>query len=53
MAFSALGIFAYFGSGKLGFVNSILFYSITVIVVGVLAFFFIEDDKKTESVDLE
>ena len=40
VAFSALGIFAYFGSGKLGFVNSILFYSITVIVVGILAFFF-------------
>ena len=51
VAFSALGIFAYFGSGKLGFVNSILFYSITVIVVGILAFFFIEDDRKTETVE--
>lgn len=27
VAFSVLGIFAYFGSGKLGFVNSILFYN--------------------------
>lgn len=51
VAFAALGIFAYFGSGKVGFINSILFYSITVIVVGVLAFFFIEDDKKTETVE--
>ena len=46
VAFSALGIFAYFGSGKLGFRNSILFYAITVIVVGILAFFVIEDDKE-------
>nr|WP_317330982.1 MFS transporter [uncultured Romboutsia sp.] len=51
VAFAALGIFAYFGSGKVGFINSILFYSITVIVVGILAFFFIEDDKKTEKVE--
>ena len=46
VAFSALGIFAYFGSWKLGFRNSILFYAITVIVVGILAFFVIEDDKE-------
>lgn len=46
VAFSALGIFAFFGSNKLGFRNAILFYSITVIVVGIIAFFVLEDDKK-------
>ena len=45
IAFAALGIFAYFGSGKLGFRNSILFYSITVIVVGIASFFVLEDDR--------
>lgn len=45
VAFAALGIFAYFGSGEIGFRNSILFYSITVIVIGIAAFFVIEDDK--------
>ncbi|WP_330676771.1 MFS transporter [Romboutsia lituseburensis] len=45
VAFAALGIFAYFGSGKIGFRNSILFYAITVIVIGILSFFVIEDDK--------
>lgn len=46
VAFAALGIFAYFGSSQIGFRNSILFYSITVIVVGIASFFVLEDDKK-------
>ncbi|WP_042272729.1 MFS transporter [[Clostridium] dakarense] len=45
VAFAALGIFAYFGSSEIGFRNSILFYSITVIVIGIAAFFVLEDDK--------
>ncbi|MGL5642643.1 MAG: MFS transporter, partial [Paraclostridium sp.] len=46
IAFAALGIFAYFGSSQIGFKNAILFYSITVIVVGIASFFVLEDDRK-------
>lgn len=45
VAFAALGIFTYFGSSKIGFRNSILFYSITIIVIGIASFFVLEDDK--------
>lgn len=53
VAFAALGIFAYFGSSQVGFRNSILFYSITVIVVGIAAFFVIEDDRDISKNNLE
>ncbi|TKX31725.1 MFS transporter [Campylobacter estrildidarum] len=45
VAFSALGIFLLLGSGAGGLKAAILFYSICVIVAGVLAYFFLEDDK--------
>lgn len=51
VAFIALGIFAYFGSSKIGFRNSILFYSITVIVIGIASFFVLEDDDKDSKSD--
>lgn len=46
VAFISLGIFAYFGSSKLGFRNAILFYAITSIVAGILALIFIEGDEE-------
>ncbi|MEG1284313.1 MAG: MFS transporter [Romboutsia sp.] len=46
VAFAALGIFAYFGSSQVGFKNSILFYSVTVIIVGIASFFVLEDDRE-------
>lgn len=49
VAFAALGIFAYFGSGEIGFRNAILFYAITSIVIGIAAFFVLEDDKDSSN----
>ncbi|MBI6871961.1 MFS transporter [Clostridium aciditolerans] len=46
VAFSALGIFALLGKGAAGLRGAILFYSITVIVVGVVSYFLLEHDKK-------
>ncbi|MBE1554725.1 MFS transporter [Sporosarcina limicola] len=48
VAFSALGIFIYLGSGAVGFKAAILFLAIITIVVGIVCYFFIEDDKTTE-----
>jgi len=45
VAFSALGIFAALGSSKLGFQGAIIFYSALTIVIGVFAYFFLEDDE--------
>lgn len=45
VAFSALAIFAALGAAKTGFRSAILFYSVVVMVVGVVSFFLIEDDK--------
>jgi sugar phosphate permease len=44
VAFGALGIFAALGSSKLGFQGAILFYAGLTIIIGILAFFFLEDD---------
>ena len=45
VAFSALGIFALLGKGTAGLRGAILFYSITVIVVGIVSYFLLEHDK--------
>ncbi len=45
VAFSALGIFALLGKGAAGLRGAILFYSITVIVVGIVSYFLLEHDK--------
>lgn len=45
VAFSALGIFVLLGSGAGGLKAAIIFYSLCVIVAGVLAYFLLEDDK--------
>ncbi|WP_434471546.1 MFS transporter [Aeromonas veronii] len=47
IAFSALGVFAYFGSGFNGFRAGILFYSGIVIVVGIGILLLMNDDVKT------
>ncbi|AWH89873.1 MFS transporter [Limnobaculum parvum] len=39
VAFSALGVFAWFGGGYLGFKAGILFYSSIAIIVGIILFF--------------
>lgn len=46
--FAALGIFVWFGSNATGFKFSILFFSTISIVVGILAFFTVEDDEITK-----
>ena len=45
VAFSALGIFVLLGTGAGGLKAAIIFYSLCVIVAGVLAYFLLEDDK--------
>ena len=45
VAFSALGIFTWLGKGVAGLRGAILFYSITVIVVGIVSYFLLEHDK--------
>ena len=47
VAFSALAVFAWFGSGYLGFKMGILFYSGVAILVGGIIFLFLKDDKHT------
>lgn len=48
IAFSALAIFAALGSEKAGLRGAILFYSVVVIIVGIISYFLIEDDKIKE-----
>ncbi|WP_034583637.1 MFS transporter [Helicobacter pametensis] len=45
VAFSALGIFWMMGEGEMGFKSAIWFYSVCVIVAGILAYFLLEDDE--------
>nr|WP_239819808.1 MFS transporter [Campylobacter sp. RM10537] len=47
VAFSALGIFLLLGSGASGLKAAIIFYSVCIIVAGILAYFLLEDDKVT------
>lgn len=44
-AFAALGIFAAMGEGATGLRGAILFYSIVPIILGIVAYFALEDDK--------
>ncbi|MGX7059621.1 MFS transporter [Vagococcus humatus] len=44
VAFSALTLFVKLGSGAFGFRAAILFFAITAIVVGIITYFFVEDD---------
>jgi sugar phosphate permease len=48
VAFSALGIFALLGSEGTGFRAAIIFFSIVPIVVGIISYFLLEDDKIRE-----
>ena len=45
VAFSALGVFALLGKGSAALRGSILFFSGTVILVGVMCYLLVEDDK--------
>ncbi len=45
VAFSALGIFALLGKGSAALRGGILFFAGTVIAIGIVSYFFIEDDK--------
>ncbi len=45
VAFSALGIFALLGKGSAALRGSILFFSGTVILVGIMCYLLVEDDK--------
>lgn len=46
VAFSALAVFAWFGSGLLGFKAGIWFYSAIVIMVGIIIFFVLNDKEE-------
>jgi predicted MFS family arabinose efflux permease len=48
VAFSALGIFSLLGSEGKGFRAAIIFFSIVPIIVGVISYFLLEDDKIRE-----
>ena len=52
VAFSALAVFAWFGSGLLGFKMGILFYSGMAILVGGVIFLFLKDDKTVVTEDI-
>lgn len=45
IAFTALGIFAWLGKGAYGLRGAILFFSFTVIVVGIISYFCLEHDE--------
>lgn len=45
VAFSALGIFALLGKGSAALRGSILFFSAIVIIVGIMCYMLVEDDK--------
>ena len=45
VAFSALAIFALLGSGAAGLRGAIIFYSVTVIVVGIISYFLLDHDQ--------
>ncbi len=46
VAFSALAVFTWFGSGLLGFKAGIWFYSLIVIAVGIIIFFVLNDKEE-------
>ncbi|ADO50609.1 MFS transporter [[Enterobacter] lignolyticus] len=52
VAFSALAVFAWFGSGLLGFKAGIWFYSAIVICVGIIIFFVMKETDAAEPVDV-
>lgn len=45
IAFTALGIFALLGKSAAALKGSIIFYSVVVIVIAIISYFLIEDDK--------
>ncbi|TCM67054.1 sugar phosphate permease [Acinetobacter calcoaceticus] len=51
VAFTALGLFTYFGSGLLGFKVSIWFYSTIAIVVGVAIFIAMGKDEAKQAIE--
>ncbi|MCP1125705.1 MFS transporter [Bacillus sp. AFS018417] len=44
VAFSALAIFSWLGSGAAGFRGAIIFLAATAIVIGIISYFLVEDD---------
>lgn len=53
VAFSALAVFTWFGSGLLGFKAGIWFYSLIVIAVGIIIFFVLNDKEEAPSVEVK
>ncbi|MDQ6598928.1 MFS transporter [Bacillus salipaludis] len=51
VAFSALGIFICLGSKSLGFRAAILFFALIIIIVGIISYFFLEDDIILQTFD--
>jgi len=51
VAFTALAIFTWLGKGAVGFRAAILFFSITVIVVGIITYFCLEHDEIVKNKD--
>ena len=53
VAFSALGIFALLGKGQAGLRGAIIFYSVIVIVIGIVSYFLLDHDAiATEAKDV-
>lgn len=48
LGFVSVPIFAKLGEGVMGLKGTIIFYSVTIIVVGILAYFILEDGKTAE-----
>ncbi len=53
VSFIALGMLAKLGEGVLGLRSIIIFYSITLIVIGILAYFLLDDSKEEREKDKE
>ncbi|WP_300351749.1 MFS transporter [Clostridium sp.] len=51
VSFIALGMLAKLGEGLLGIRSIIIFYSVTVIVIGIAAYFLLDDSKEEQAKD--
>ncbi|GAA0078476.1 MFS transporter [Clostridium sp. CTA-5] len=51
VSFAALGMLAKLGEGLLGIKSIIIFYSVVLIILGVLAYFLLEDSKQEQAKD--
>ncbi|MGX5576023.1 MFS transporter [Bacillus toyonensis] len=52
IAFAALAIFSWLGSGAAGFRGAILFFAVTAIIIGIISYFLVDDDELKDTDEL-